>query len=143
MFLPGMIPEKTREIVESMKTLLVEKGRSPSDIKFIAGIFIVVDETDVHEILPSEAEDPWIWTVLLAATRRDLELLRRLEAYGSRERVQGAFKSAPILAFLPPWPTYSWSKDWREGTSDGRFTCPTRTLAFLGITRFKLHPSTR
>lgn len=46
MFLPGMIPEKTRAIVDDMKAQLVLHGRSESDIKFIAGIFIVVDETD-------------------------------------------------------------------------------------------------
>ena len=46
MFLPGMIPEKTRAIVDDMKAQLVLHGRSQSDIKFIAGIFIVVDETD-------------------------------------------------------------------------------------------------
>ncbi|CAK1367123.1 Dimethyl-sulfide monooxygenase [Cercospora beticola] len=46
MFLPGMIPEKTRAIVDSVKELLIEKGRSADSIKFIAGIFIVVDETD-------------------------------------------------------------------------------------------------
>ncbi|KAK5120785.1 hypothetical protein LTR85_005851 [Meristemomyces frigidus] len=46
MFLPGMIPEKTRDIVDSMKVLLREQGRSEDSCKFIAGIFIVVDETD-------------------------------------------------------------------------------------------------
>lgn len=46
MFLPGMLPEKTRQIVDSTKALLIEKGRQPSSIKFIAGIFIVVDSTD-------------------------------------------------------------------------------------------------
>lgn len=46
MFLPGMVPVKTREIVKSMKALLVEKGRPEHSVKFIAGIFICVDETD-------------------------------------------------------------------------------------------------
>lgn len=46
MFLPGMIPEKTRAIVDDMKAQLVAHGRAETDIKFIAGIFIVVDETD-------------------------------------------------------------------------------------------------
>lgn len=46
MFLPGMIPEKTRAIVDDMKAQLVAHGRSEDSIKFIAGIFIVVDETD-------------------------------------------------------------------------------------------------
>ena len=45
-FLPGLVPEKTREIVDSMKDLLRKNGRSESSMKFIAGIFIVVDETD-------------------------------------------------------------------------------------------------
>ena len=46
MFLPGMVPAKTREIVQNMKNLLVKKGRSRDSVKFIAGIFICVDETD-------------------------------------------------------------------------------------------------
>lgn len=46
MFLPGMIPSKTRAIVDDVKTTLVSLGRSADSIKFIAGIFIVVDETD-------------------------------------------------------------------------------------------------
>lgn len=41
-----MIPEKTRAIVDDMKAQLVAHGRTENDIKFIAGIFIVVDETD-------------------------------------------------------------------------------------------------
>jgi alkanesulfonate monooxygenase SsuD/methylene tetrahydromethanopterin reductase-like flavin-dependent oxidoreductase (luciferase family) len=46
MFLPGSVPEKVRSIVDSMKAQLVEVGRSEDSIKFIGGIFIVVDETD-------------------------------------------------------------------------------------------------
>ncbi|KAK3691110.1 hypothetical protein LTR37_018862 [Vermiconidia calcicola] len=46
MFLPGMVPAKTGEIVRSMKNLLVKKGRSRDSVKFIAGIFICVDEMD-------------------------------------------------------------------------------------------------
>lgn len=46
MFLPGMVPAKTRDIVKSMKILLKQKGRSSDSVKFIAGIFICVDETD-------------------------------------------------------------------------------------------------
>lgn len=46
MFLPGIVPAKTREIVDSMKALLRENGRGENSMKFIAGIFIVVDETD-------------------------------------------------------------------------------------------------
>jgi alkanesulfonate monooxygenase SsuD/methylene tetrahydromethanopterin reductase-like flavin-dependent oxidoreductase (luciferase family) len=46
MFLPGLVPEKVRDIVDSMKAQLVEVGRKEDSIKFIAGIFIVVDETD-------------------------------------------------------------------------------------------------
>lgn len=45
-FLPGMIPEKTREVVQSVKELLRANGRPESSVKFIAGIFVVVDETD-------------------------------------------------------------------------------------------------
>lgn len=41
-----MIPEKTRVIVDDVKASLVELGRAPDSVKFIAGIFIVVDETD-------------------------------------------------------------------------------------------------
>lgn len=41
-----MILEKTRAIVDDVKATLTELGRSPSSVKFIAGVFIVVDETD-------------------------------------------------------------------------------------------------
>lgn len=46
MFLPGMIPEKTRDIVHTVRSLLRDLGRPEDGIKFIAGVFIVVDETD-------------------------------------------------------------------------------------------------
>ena len=46
MFLPGMIPHKTREIVHSVKTILRDIGRPENSCKFIAGIFVCVDETD-------------------------------------------------------------------------------------------------
>ncbi|GES58460.1 xenobiotic compound monooxygenase [Aspergillus terreus] len=46
MFLPGLEPEKTKLIVEDMRKQLVEQGRAPDSIKFIAGILVIVDETD-------------------------------------------------------------------------------------------------
>jgi alkanesulfonate monooxygenase SsuD/methylene tetrahydromethanopterin reductase-like flavin-dependent oxidoreductase (luciferase family) len=46
MFLPGMIPEKTRAIVDDVRASLKEIGRAEDSVNFIAGIFIVVDETD-------------------------------------------------------------------------------------------------
>lgn len=46
MFLPGMVPEKTRQIVRTVHDLLRDLGRAEDSVKFIAGVFIVVDETD-------------------------------------------------------------------------------------------------
>jgi len=46
MFLPGMLPEKTAAVVRDTRALLHELGRPEDSVKFIAGIFIVVDETD-------------------------------------------------------------------------------------------------
>lgn len=46
MFLPGLIPEKTRQIVEETRELLEANGRPVDSIKLIGGIFVVVDETD-------------------------------------------------------------------------------------------------
>ncbi|KAI3392484.1 hypothetical protein diail_5649 [Diaporthe ilicicola] len=46
MFLPGLIPEKTRKIVDDTRALLVQQGRKPDSVRFLTGIFIVVDETD-------------------------------------------------------------------------------------------------
>ncbi|KAK4541116.1 hypothetical protein LTR36_008341 [Oleoguttula mirabilis] len=58
-FLPGLVPEKTRQIVDSVKLLLKEQGRSESSVKFIAGIFIVVDETDEKAQAKFEALLPY------------------------------------------------------------------------------------
>jgi alkanesulfonate monooxygenase SsuD/methylene tetrahydromethanopterin reductase-like flavin-dependent oxidoreductase (luciferase family) len=46
MFLPGMIPKKTAAVVQDTRALLRELGKPENSVKFIAGIFIVVDETD-------------------------------------------------------------------------------------------------
>ena len=46
MFLPGMVPEKTGQIVRSMKEQLRSIGRPENSCKFIAGIFVCVDKTD-------------------------------------------------------------------------------------------------
>ncbi|KAK5716939.1 hypothetical protein LTR17_016232 [Elasticomyces elasticus] len=46
MFLPGMVPEKTRAVVDSVKAQLPRYGRSEDSMRFLAGIFICVDETD-------------------------------------------------------------------------------------------------
>ncbi|KAL1586325.1 hypothetical protein WHR41_05437 [Cladosporium halotolerans] len=46
MFLPGMIPKKTAQVVQDTRALLRELGKPDDSVKFIAGIFIVVDETD-------------------------------------------------------------------------------------------------
>lgn len=46
MFLPGMIPKKTAQVVQDTRALLRELGKPENSVKFIAGIFIVVDETD-------------------------------------------------------------------------------------------------
>lgn len=39
---------------------------------------IAVDACDIHAVYPEEADDPWIWTVLLVGGRRDLSLVRRM-----------------------------------------------------------------
>ncbi|KAH0383221.1 Nitrilotriacetate monooxygenase component A/pristinamycin IIA synthase subunit A, partial [Aureobasidium melanogenum] len=46
MFLPGLVPAKTAKVVAETKALLRSTGRPEDSIKFIAGIFICVDETD-------------------------------------------------------------------------------------------------
>ncbi|KAI5243988.1 Nitrilotriacetate monooxygenase component A/pristinamycin IIA synthase subunit A [Aureobasidium subglaciale] len=46
MFLPGLVPAKTRKVVNETRDLLRSIGRPEDSIKFIAGIFICVDETD-------------------------------------------------------------------------------------------------
>nr|POF23979.1 dimethyl-sulfide monooxygenase [Quercus suber] len=48
MFLPGMVPAKTRQIIDEVRALLRANGRGEHAIKFIAGIFICVDETDAQ-----------------------------------------------------------------------------------------------
>ena len=53
MFLPGMIPSKTREIVNNVRSILTSQGRPTNSCKFIAGIFVCVDETD------EKAEAKW------------------------------------------------------------------------------------
>lgn len=47
MFLPGMVPKKTAQVVQDTRALLRELGKPEDSVKFIAGIFIVVDETDI------------------------------------------------------------------------------------------------
>ncbi|KAL1311443.1 hypothetical protein AAFC00_001603 [Neodothiora populina] len=46
MFLPGLIPEKTRDIVQDTRAQLLEQGTEPDSVRFITGIFMIVDETD-------------------------------------------------------------------------------------------------
>ncbi|KJX93975.1 xenobiotic compound family monooxygenase like protein [Zymoseptoria brevis] len=46
MFLPGLVPEKTRAIVDDVKATLKAIGRPEDSVKFLPGIFICVDETD-------------------------------------------------------------------------------------------------
>lgn len=46
MFLAGMDPQAVRKSVEDIKRIAVEHGRDPETIKTIAGISIIVDETD-------------------------------------------------------------------------------------------------
>ncbi|EXJ87088.1 hypothetical protein A1O3_04046 [Capronia epimyces CBS 606.96] len=46
MFLPGMEPHVTRKAADSIRKLAVEIGRNPDSIKLLAGIIIIVDETD-------------------------------------------------------------------------------------------------
>lgn len=46
MFLPGMIPSKTREVVDNVRSILTSVGRPTNSIAFIAGICVCVDETD-------------------------------------------------------------------------------------------------
>ncbi|OKL64193.1 hypothetical protein UA08_01009 [Talaromyces atroroseus] len=46
MFLPGLEPEKTKVIVDDMRKQLIDIGRAPDSIKFIAGFLVIVDETD-------------------------------------------------------------------------------------------------
>lgn len=46
MFLPGMIPAKTQQIVHTVRGILKDIGRPETSVKFLAGMFIVVGETD-------------------------------------------------------------------------------------------------
>lgn len=46
MFLPGMESKVIKRGVEAIRTLANEVGRDPNSIKLIAGILIIVDETD-------------------------------------------------------------------------------------------------
>ncbi|KAK6443508.1 hypothetical protein LTR95_000335 [Oleoguttula sp. CCFEE 5521] len=46
MFLPGLVPRKTLQVVQDTRAILRDLGRPEDSIKFIAGIFIIVDETD-------------------------------------------------------------------------------------------------
>ncbi|KAF2723835.1 bacterial luciferase-like protein [Polychaeton citri CBS 116435] len=46
MFLPGMIPAKTRAIVDDTRELLKQLNRPQDSLKFIAGIYVCVAETD-------------------------------------------------------------------------------------------------
>ncbi|OQO12398.1 hypothetical protein B0A48_03040 [Cryoendolithus antarcticus] len=46
MFLPGLVPRKTLQVVQDTRAILRDLGRPVDSIKFIAGIFIIVDETD-------------------------------------------------------------------------------------------------
>ncbi|EHY56613.1 hypothetical protein HRR83_002302 [Exophiala dermatitidis] len=46
MFVPGLEPAKTRAVVDGVRSKLVETGRAPDSVKFVAGILVIVDETD-------------------------------------------------------------------------------------------------
>lgn len=46
MFLPGMEPKSVKKTVDDIRQRAVDQGRNPSTIKLIAGILIIVDETD-------------------------------------------------------------------------------------------------
>ncbi|KAH6679203.1 coenzyme dependent N5,N10-methylene tetrahydromethanopterin reductase [Halenospora varia] len=46
MFLPGLEPEKVRKEVDDIRARVISHGRSPDSIKFLAGILVIVDETD-------------------------------------------------------------------------------------------------
>jgi alkanesulfonate monooxygenase SsuD/methylene tetrahydromethanopterin reductase-like flavin-dependent oxidoreductase (luciferase family) len=46
MFLPGMEPAVIKRGADSIRKLAAEVGREPDSIKLIAGIIIIVDETD-------------------------------------------------------------------------------------------------
>ncbi|KAH8650013.1 alkanesulfonate monooxygenase [Xylariales sp. PMI_506] len=46
MFLPGMEPQSVRRSADDIRKRAVENGRNPATIKLIAGILVLVDETD-------------------------------------------------------------------------------------------------
>ncbi|KAA8911488.1 luciferase-like domain-containing protein [Sphaerosporella brunnea] len=46
MFLPGMTPEATKKIADSIREQAKVNGRDPSSLKLLAGILVIVDETD-------------------------------------------------------------------------------------------------
>ncbi|TVY45330.1 Dimethyl-sulfide monooxygenase [Lachnellula subtilissima] len=46
MFLPGLEPEKVRKEVDQIRSQVVGCGRAPDSIKFLAGMLVIVDETD-------------------------------------------------------------------------------------------------
>ena len=46
MFLPGLVPEKTRTIVDAMRQRLREAGRAESTMRFLTSVYVCVDETD-------------------------------------------------------------------------------------------------
>ncbi|EXJ79750.1 hypothetical protein A1O3_08033 [Capronia epimyces CBS 606.96] len=46
MFVPGLEPDKTRKVVDTVRARLREVGRAPDSVKFVAGITVIVAETD-------------------------------------------------------------------------------------------------
>ncbi|KAL2201867.1 alkanesulfonate monooxygenase [Sarocladium strictum] len=46
MFLPGMTPQSIRKTVDDIRGQAISQGRDPSTLKVIAGVLIIVDETD-------------------------------------------------------------------------------------------------
>jgi alkanesulfonate monooxygenase SsuD/methylene tetrahydromethanopterin reductase-like flavin-dependent oxidoreductase (luciferase family) len=46
MFLPGMTIESVRRSVDDVKQTAAEQGRDPNGLKLIAGMLVIVDETD-------------------------------------------------------------------------------------------------
>ncbi|TVY57610.1 Dimethyl-sulfide monooxygenase [Lachnellula cervina] len=46
MFLPGLEPEKVRKEADQIRSQVVGYNRAPDSIKFLAGMLVIVDETD-------------------------------------------------------------------------------------------------
>ncbi|KAI9736595.1 MAG: hypothetical protein M1834_000798 [Cirrosporium novae-zelandiae] len=46
MFLPGTEPEKTKKVVDDIRKSNAEQGRDPSTLKLLAGLLVIIDETD-------------------------------------------------------------------------------------------------